>query len=87
MPLTELQIKNLKAKEKRFLVRDDHGLYIEVNPTGRKYWKVRYMINGKAQKITLGEYPYISLKEARQKRDEVRGSEITGAPRSFTWVS
>ena len=39
MALTELALKNLKPKDKRYLVRDDQGLYIEVNPTGRKYWK------------------------------------------------
>ena len=77
-PLTELALKNLKPENKRYLVCDYEGLYIEVNPTGRKYWKVRYMVDGKARKITLGEYPYITLKDARQKRDEVRGVVITG---------
>ena len=78
MALTELALKNLKPKEKRYLARDDQGLYIEVNPTGRKYWKVRYMLDGKAIKITLGEYPHVSLKEARQKRDDVKGLVVTG---------
>jgi hypothetical protein len=78
MSLTELALKNLKPKDKRYLVRDDQGLYIEVNPTGRKYWKVRYMVDGKARKVSMGEYPYIGLKEARQKRDELRGHVVTG---------
>jgi hypothetical protein len=78
MSLTELALKNLKPKDKRYLVRDDQGLYIEVNPTGRKYWKVRYMVDGKAKKVSLGEYPYIGLRDARQKRDEVRGQVVTG---------
>jgi integrase len=78
MALTELSLKNLKPKNKRYLVRDDQGLYIEINPTGRKYWKVRYMVDGSAKKVTLGEYPYITLKEARQKRDEVRGMIAAG---------
>ena len=51
MPLSEFALKNLKPKDKRYLVRDDEGLYIEVNPTGRKYWKVRYMVDGKAKKV------------------------------------
>ncbi|MDR2523354.1 MAG: integrase arm-type DNA-binding domain-containing protein, partial [Synergistaceae bacterium] len=78
MALTELALKNLKPKDKRYLVRDYQGLYIEVNPTGRKYWKVRYMADGQAKKVTLGEYPYISLKEARRRRDDVRGMAVTG---------
>lgn len=73
MPLTELSLKNLKPEEKRYLVRDDQGLYIEVAPTGRKFWKLRYMVDGQARKASLGEYPYISLRDARQKRDEMRG--------------
>ena len=77
-PLTELSLKNLKPEDKRYLVRDAQGLYIQVNPTGRKYWKVRFMVDGQAKKVTLGEYPHITLKDARQKRDEVRGVIVTG---------
>jgi integrase len=78
MALTELALKNLKPKEKCYLVRDDQGLYVEVRPNGRKVWKSRYMVNGQAKKVTLGEYPYISLREARQKRDDVKGVIVTG---------
>jgi integrase len=78
MALTELALKNLKPKDKRYLVRDDQGLYIEVNTTGRKYWKVRYMVDGKARKVSLGEYPEVGLKDARQKRDGIRGMVVTG---------
>ena len=78
MSLTELGLKNLKPKEKRYLAHDGQGLYIEVNPTGRKYWKVRYMVSGKAHKVSLGEYPYVGLREARRKRDDIRGYVVTG---------
>ena len=78
MPLSELSLKNLKPKEKRYLVRDDQGLYIEVNPTGRKFWKVRYMVAGQAKKVSLGEYPYVGLREARSRRDELRGCIASG---------
>ncbi|MDR2529196.1 MAG: site-specific integrase [Synergistaceae bacterium] len=87
MALTELALKKPKPKDKRYLVRDYQGLYIEVNPTGRKYWKMRYMVDGQAKKVTLGEYPYVSLKEAQQKRDEegVRPSPI-GEVRRTEWA-
>lgn len=75
MSLTELTLKNLKPKEKRYMVRDDQGLYIEIHPTGRKSWKVRSMIDGKSKKFTLGEYPKMGLREARQKRDEMRDAK------------
>jgi len=70
MPLTELGIKNMKF-EKRTMKRDDRGLYLIIHPNGAKYWKYRYKENGKEIKISLGEYPHVSLRNARQKRDEV----------------
>ena len=78
MALTELSLKNLKPREQSYLVRDEQGLYIQVNPTGTKFWKVRYMVDGKSKKVSLGEYPYITLREARLKRDEVKGIVIAG---------
>jgi integrase len=53
-------------------LKDEHGLYLEVHPTGKKVWKLRYWISGKEGKVKLGEYPLTSLKEARIKRDEAR---------------
>ena len=46
------------------------GLYIEVPPTGSKRWRFKYRINGKEKRISLGIYPEIGLKDAREKRDE-----------------
>ena len=66
MALTELKIKNLKPRDKRYLVNDGQGLYIAVMPTGEKYWYYRTWGNGKERKRSLGRYPDISLKEARE---------------------
>lgn len=66
--LTELKIKNLKPKEKRYLVSDGQGLSITVMPSGEKYWYVRTWDHGKETKRALGRYPDISLKEARALR-------------------
>ena len=68
MSLSELKIKNLKPKEKRYLVNDGHGLYIAVMPTGEKYWYVRTREGGTEHKYSLGRYPNIGLKEARELR-------------------
>ena len=78
MPLTEVQIKQAKPKEKRYMLRDDRGLYLEVQPNGNRHWRMRYWENGKERKISLGEYPMFSLKQARDKRDEMRLQRAQG---------
>ena len=46
--LTELQVKNSKPKEKYYMLRDDRGLNLRVDPSGRKYWIFRYWENKKS---------------------------------------
>lgn len=70
MPLTDVQIKRLGLREDRYTLSDGRGLALEVMPTGAKSWRFRYQFKGKTEKITLGQYPLLSLKEARTKRDE-----------------
>lgn len=70
MALTELGIKKLESKKTRYMIRDDRGLYLEIHPNGHKFWKMRYKIDGREKKQSFGEYPYVSLKEARARRDE-----------------
>ena len=72
MPLTDLAVKNAKPGQKTVRLRDDRGLYLEISPKGGKWWRLRYMIKGKANMLSLGVYPDVSLKEARERRDEAR---------------
>jgi hypothetical protein len=67
LSLSELAIKNAKPNQKAYWLKDEHGLYLEIHPTGKKVWKLRYWISGKEGKVKLGEYPLTSLKEARSK--------------------
>ena len=69
MKLTETAIKALKPRSIRYYVSDGRGLWLEIFPTGGMGWRYRYRMNGKAEKVTLGRYPDMSLKAARQKRD------------------
>lgn len=72
MSLTELEIKKLKPKENKYPVRDSDNLYLMVYPSGAKSWYVRTWENGKERpKTTIGQYPQMSLREARLKRDEL----------------
>ena len=72
MPLTETQIKALKPGEKARKVADEKGLYLLVQPSGGKLWRLKYRVDGKEKLLALGAYPDVSLKMARERRDEAR---------------
>lgn len=69
MALTDTALKALKPRDKTYTVSDDRGLYLEVFPTGGMVWRYRYRLNGKYEKLTLGKYPALTLKNARLMRD------------------
>lgn len=72
MPLTNTAIKNAKPAQKAFKLFDERGLYLEISPKGGKWWRFKYRFNGKEKRISLGVYPDISLKVARDRREESR---------------
>jgi hypothetical protein len=73
MPLTELQIKNVRPQPgKTVRLFDARGLYLEVSETGRKWWRLKYRYAGKEKRLSLGVYPETSLKAARARCDEAR---------------
>jgi integrase len=76
--LTDTALKALKLKDKPYTVSDDRGLYVEVFPTGGIVWRFRYRLNGKREKLTLGKYPALTLKNARLKRDEAAQAVALG---------
>ena len=77
-PLTDVQIKNAKPKEKSYKLADGGGLYLEVLPSGGKSWRMRYYLDGKAKKIVFGLWPDLSLKEARSRREDARNKVANG---------
>lgn len=72
MPLTDARIKAAKAGEKPFKLPDGGWLFLIVNPSGSKLWRMAYRFEGKEKSLSFGPYPEISLKEARDKRDEAK---------------
>src|SRR6266851_6817247 len=72
MPLTDIAVRNLKpsAKPSRFF--DERGLYVEVSPSGGKWWRLKYRFGGKEKRLSLGVYPDVGLKDARERRDRSR---------------
>lgn len=78
--LTEKAIRALKAKEKLYRVSDGQvpGLSLEVAPNGSKRWRLRFMQNGKANMLSLGLYPEVTLADARDRALETRKSIRSG---------
>lgn len=76
--LTDAKIKTLKPQEKVYRLLDADRLYIEVRPTGAKFWRLKYVLNGKESSMSLGEYPSVTLADARQLKDEVRAKLAKG---------
>lgn len=72
MPLTDTSIRNVKPGPKAVKLFDGGGLYLEVAPSGGKWWRLKYRIAGKEKRMSLGVYPTIGLKEARERRDEAK---------------
>ncbi len=71
-PLTDVQIRNLKAPSKEVKLFDGNGLFLVATPTGGKLWRFKYRFGGKEKLLSFGSYPHISLAMARQKREEIR---------------
>lgn len=72
MPLTDTAIRNAKPSEKPVKLFDGGGLYLEVSPAGGKWWRLKYRFDGKEKRLSLGVYPDVSLKDARERRDASR---------------
>lgn len=65
--LTDLACKNATAESAKIRkLHDGQGLYLWVYEDGRKYWRLRYKIHDKEKSISLGVYPVVGLKQARQ---------------------
>ncbi|RFC32900.1 MAG: Integrase [Candidatus Nitrotoga sp. SPKER] len=72
MPLSDITIRNTKPADKTRKLADGGGLYIEVAPSGGKWWRFKYRFAGKEKRLSLGVYPDVGLKDAREKHAEAR---------------
>lgn len=70
--LTDTAIRNAKPNHKKYQLSDSGGLHLLVSPTGGKWWRLKYYYQGKERRMSLGTYPAVSLKQARERRDEAR---------------
>ncbi len=72
MALSDTAIRRLKPSDKPIKQADEKGLFLLVTPAGGKWWRLKYRFNGKERALSLGIYPDVSLKEARERRDAAR---------------
>jgi Arm DNA-binding domain len=70
--LRPLTIDNAKPREKAYALTDGGGLLLEVLPSGTKTWRFKYHLNGKREKVTIGAYPAFTIKQARDRHEELR---------------
>ena len=72
MKLTDTCIRHVTANGKVQKHSDGGGLFLYVTPTGKKSWRLAYRFAGRQKLISLGPYPSVSLREAREKREDAK---------------
>lgn len=72
MALTDTAVRKAKVGSKQYWLTDGQGLYLLVTPNGKKHWRLDYILHGRRKTFAIGQYPSITLAEARNKRDEAR---------------
>jgi integrase len=76
--LAQLTITNAKPQAKPYMLLDGEGLHLRIHPSGSKLWRFRFRFAGKANMMSLGPFPAVSLKEARDARDDIKKQIAAG---------
>ena len=76
--LTDTKCRNAKPGDKDHKLADGRGLYVLVTARGARLWKWKYRFNGVERKLSLGSYPEVSLKQARDAVTEQRALLAAG---------
>ena len=82
MFLNDSIIRNAKPGSQPRKLKDGDGLFLLVQPTGARWWRMRYTVRGVEKALSLGVYPEITLKQARQRREEIRSKIANGSIRA-----
>ncbi len=72
MALSNIEIRNAQPIKKAYRMFDERGLYLEVAPSGGKWWRLKYRFSGKEKRLSLRVFPDVGLKDARERRDTIR---------------
>jgi integrase len=82
--LSDSQIRSTKPGGKSIRLYDERGLYLEITPSGGRWWRLKYRFSGKEKLLSMGTYPDTGLKAAREKRDQARALLAEGVDPSET---
>ena len=66
--LTDKAVKAAKAKDRQYKLADHSSMYLLVKPNGAKLWQYSFTLFGKEGTFSIGEYPHVTLAEARTKQ-------------------
>ncbi len=83
MALSDAAIRAAKPAKAQFKLYDEGGLFLIIRPSGGKLWRLKYRHLGKEQALSLGQYPDVGLKLARERRDEARKIIANGSNPAF----
>jgi integrase len=78
MSLTVTAVRNAKPANKTRRLYDERGLYLEISPSGGKWWRFKYRFDDKEKRLSLGTFPDVSLSDARERRDAARKKVANG---------
>ncbi|VAW81045.1 Integrase [hydrothermal vent metagenome] len=76
--LTALKVKQAKPKDKPYKLSDGASMYLAIQPSGSRYWRMKYRINGKEKLLSIGIYPDVSLADARLTVADARSNLAKG---------
>jgi integrase len=77
--LTDVSVRNARARERPYKISDGHGLTLIVQPNGSKWWRMRYRLLRTEKMLSLGTYPEVTLREARDRALHCRRLLESGA--------
>ncbi|WP_380871528.1 integrase [Sphingomonas sp. DBB INV C78] len=78
MALTDAAVRNAKPRTKAYKLADGGGLYLQIQPSGGKLWRLKYRVDGREKKLSIGLYPDVGLSEARRRREAAREQLASG---------
>ena len=78
MPLTHSQVVKATARDKTYRLFDSDGLYLEVAPSGGKWWRLKYQFERREKRLSLGVFPVVGLQAARLRCIEFRAQVAAG---------
>jgi hypothetical protein len=70
--LNDTKIRSISSNGRTQHLFDGGGLYLEVSPKGGRWWRMKYSFLSKEKRISLGVYPDVPLKLARERAGEAR---------------